>query len=75
MAHVQQTPMHLRNYADPMTAWLGWVLFIGIVLFGAGLINVMQGLIALFDEGFYLEPASRLVLDLRGGRCWRWASR
>ncbi|GAB1642191.1 hypothetical protein [Krasilnikovia sp. MM14-A1259] len=71
MAHVQQTPAHLRNYADPMTAGLGWVLFIGIVMFGAGLINVMQGLIALFDENFYLSPASKLVIDLSYA-VWGW---
>ncbi|GAB1693597.1 hypothetical protein [Krasilnikovia sp. M28-CT-15] len=71
MAHVQQTPTHLRSYSDPMTAWFGWVLFVGIVLVGAGLINVMQGLIALLDEDFYLAPASKLVIDLSYA-VWGW---
>ncbi|RZU49417.1 hypothetical protein EV385_1167 [Krasilnikovia cinnamomea] len=71
MAHVQQTPAHLRNYANPATAWFGWVLFVGIVLVGAGLINVMQGLIALLDENFYLQPASKLVINLSYA-VWGW---
>ena len=55
-----------------MTAWLGWVLFVGILLVAAGVINVIQGLVALFDSDFYLVSASGLAIDVNY-TAWGWA--
>ncbi|MFC3383066.1 DUF7144 family membrane protein [Couchioplanes azureus] len=54
------------------TAWLGWVVFIGIILCAAGLINAVQGLVAIFDDGFYRAPTSSLVVDADYA-VWGWA--
>ncbi|MFI7600384.1 hypothetical protein [Actinoplanes sp. NPDC049681] len=54
------------------TAWLGWVVFIGILLCGAGLINAVQGLVAGFDENFYRSSASGLAIDVNYA-VWGWA--
>lgn len=44
-------------------AWLGWILFVSIIMFSAGLINITQGMIALLDEDFYITSASGLAVD------------
>ncbi|RSM69596.1 hypothetical protein DMB66_11460 [Actinoplanes sp. ATCC 53533] len=46
------------------TAWLGWVLFISIIMLSAGLINIAQGLIALLDDDFYVASATGLTVDV-----------
>ncbi|MEV6596251.1 hypothetical protein AB0M36_05215 [Actinoplanes sp. NPDC051346] len=58
--------------AEPTTAWLGWVVFIGILLCAAGMINAVQGLVAVFDDDFYQASTTRLVVDLDYA-AWGWA--
>ena len=49
----------------------GWIGFAGILMLLVGSIDFMQGLIALFDdEYFVVTEAGFLVLDLTG---WGWA--
>ena len=36
--------------------WAGWAVFGAIMLCIAGSVNVMQGLVALLDEGYFLVP-------------------
>jgi hypothetical protein len=45
-------------------AWLGWVLFVSIIMLSAGLINIAQGLIALLDDDFYVASATGLAVDV-----------
>jgi len=44
-------------------AWLGWILFVSIIMVSVGLINIVQGMVALLDDDFYLTPASGLAVD------------
>ena len=67
-----RVPAHLRSGAPDVTLWLGWVLFIGILLFAAGVVNAIQGLVALFDDNFYLTSASNLAIDVNY-TAWGWA--
>ena len=46
----------------PQSAWTGWVTFAASVLVVLGLINLFQGLLALFQEGYFLVPANDVVL-------------
>lgn len=57
--------------ATGLTKWIGWILFIGIVLFVSGLISLIQGLVALLDDDFYLVKAETLALDLNY-TTWGW---
>ena len=36
--------------------WAGWDVFGAIMLVIAGSVNIMQGLVALLDEGYFLVP-------------------
>jgi hypothetical protein len=65
-------PAHQSTEHPPVTAWLGWVLFIAIILLSSGLINLIQGLVALFDDDFYPASGANLVIDVNYA-VWGWA--
>jgi hypothetical protein len=53
----------MTQLQEPMTGssaasdrWAGWGVFGAIMLSIAGSVNVMQGLVALLDEGYFLVP-------------------
>ena len=81
MTHVQQSgfsrqqppsaPAHLSSDPRGATAWLGWVLFVSIMLFAAGVINAVQGLVAILDDDFYLVSTSDLVIAVNY-TVWGW---
>ena len=49
----------------------GWIGFAGILILIVGALDFFQGLIALFDDNYYVvTPAGFIVLDLTG---WGWA--
>jgi hypothetical protein len=41
----------------PSDAWAGWITFAAVILTLIGTLNVIQGFIALFDDGFFVVPA------------------
>ena len=46
------------------TAWLGWILFVSIIMLSAGLITIVQGLVALLDDDFYGTAATGLAVEV-----------
>ena len=50
---------HVPGRPDP---WSGWVTFGALVLVMLGCINALQGLLALFDEGYFVARGEELVL-------------
>ena len=46
----------------PSSDWTGWVTFAASLLVVLGLLNIFQGLLALFDEGYFIVPGDDLVL-------------
>ena len=42
--------------SDHSDRWAGWAVFGAIMLVIAGSVNVMQGLVALLDDGYFLVP-------------------
>ena len=51
------------NSPDP-TGWTGWVIFASFMMFLVGTFQAIQGLVALFDNGFYLVHPNGLVVDV-----------
>jgi hypothetical protein len=51
------------NDPDP-TGWTGWVVFASFMMILLGLFQAIQGLVALFDDGFYLVRPSGLVVHV-----------
>ncbi|MGY1606717.1 MULTISPECIES: DUF7144 family membrane protein [unclassified Geodermatophilus] len=59
------------SYREPPTAWAGWVVFGGVMLITVGAFQVVQGLVALFDDGFYAVTQDGLVVDV-DYNTWGW---
>jgi hypothetical protein len=47
-----QTPH--ETSVRPSGAWAGWVAFAAVILTLVGTLNVIQGLVALFDDGYFV---------------------
>jgi hypothetical protein len=51
------------NEPDP-TGWTGWIVFASFMMILVGSFQAIQGLVALFDDGFYVVRESGLVVDV-----------
>lgn len=52
------------------TGWVGWVYFASVMIFIVGSIQLVSGLVALFEEDFYITTdKSLLVFDYSQ---WGW---
>src|SRR5439155_1998275 len=54
-----------------VTGWVGWVLFGAVIMFVAGFINIIEGLVALFKDDYYQVRPSGLVLHVNY-TAWGW---
>lgn len=54
-----------------LTKWVGWILFVGIVMIVSGLLSLIQGLVALFDDDFYLVTRDGLPVPVDYS-VWGW---
>ena len=59
-----------EGYAAP-SAWTGWVVFGGVMLIMMGAFQVIEGLVALFDDGFYAVRSDGLVVNVNYNT-WGW---
>jgi hypothetical protein len=53
------------------SGWAGWVVFAGTMLILVGIFQIIQGLVAVFDDGFYLVHPSGLVVNVNY-TTWGW---
>ena len=54
-----------------ITGWAGWVAFAGVMLIMLGGLQAIEGLVALFNDGFYLVGADGLVVNVDYD-AWGW---
>ena len=59
------------TYGDAPTAWAGWVVFGGVMLIMMGSFQIIEGLVALFDDGFYAVASNGLVVNV-DYNTWGW---
>jgi hypothetical protein len=67
----QYPPETDTRYGDGPTAWAGWVVFGGVMLIMLGAFQIIEGLVALFDDGFYAVGPNGLVVDV-DYNTWGW---
>jgi len=67
----RRDPETYVRYETEPTAWAGWVVFAGVMLIMLGTFQIIQGLVALFDDGFYLVAPSGLLVDV-DYNTWGW---
>jgi uncharacterized membrane protein len=58
-------------YEQDRTAWAGWVVFAGVMLVMLGAFQIIEGLVALFKDGFYLVGQKGLVVNVNY-TTWGW---
>jgi hypothetical protein len=78
MSHTQQKqsayapgpPSDVRDYPQP-TAWAGLVVFAGVMLLMLGAFQVIEGIVALIRDDYYLVTRNGLVLTF-DYTAWGW---
>jgi hypothetical protein len=60
-----------RHHRAPVTGWVGWVLFAGLVMFTTGFFNIIEGLVALFNHGYYRARTTDLAIHANYAT-WGW---
>ena len=77
MSDTQQRPAYTAGgrYNAPRrpepTAWVGFVLFAGILLVMVGAFQAIEGLVALFKDEYYVVTRTGLVLNV-DYTTWGW---
>ena len=54
-----------------MTGWVGWIAFAGVMMVLLGAFHVLQGLVAVFRDEYYLVSSSGLILNV-DYTAWGW---
>lgn len=62
-----------RGQAAPgeQTAWVGWVVFGAMMMILLGSFHAISGLVAIFDETFFVVPSQDLVVTVSYDT-WGW---
>jgi hypothetical protein len=58
-------------YGREPTGWTGWVVFASFMMLLLGTLQAIEGLVAIFDDGYYRVTASGLVVSL-DYTAWGW---
>jgi hypothetical protein len=64
------TPSGTHRQQQP-TAWVGWIMFASVMLILVGTFQAIAGLVALFNDDYYLVRPSGLVVSL-DYTAWGW---
>lgn len=53
------------------SGWAGWVLFAAVMMIVLGAFQIIAGLVALFERGYYLVTSSHLLIHVNY-TAWGW---
>jgi hypothetical protein len=56
---------------DEPTGWLGWIAFAGVMMLLMGTLHAIQGLVALFQDTYYLIGSEGLIVSA-DYTTWGW---
>src|SRR5687768_872597 len=60
------------GYSEPRTTgWVGWVVFAGTMMLLIGFFHIIQGLVALLDDDYFLVTDSGLTVHV-DYTAWGW---
>ena len=70
--HTGYTSTGGRSYPrDERSGWTAWVIFAGVIMAMIGSFHVIAGLVALFNDEYYVTSSSGLVLTF-DYTAWGW---
>jgi uncharacterized membrane protein len=67
----QDTSRSASRHRPDRTAWTGWVVFAGLMMIMVGSFQAIEGLVAIFDDGFYHVTEGGLVVNV-DYTAWGW---
>ena len=68
--HADPRPGHLRTREHPTTRWAVWAVFAASMMFLLGSLQALMGLVAIFDDDFYVVTRNYTFdLDVSA---WGW---
>jgi hypothetical protein len=74
MVHTREPVVHpgdAKHARNEVTGWVGWVLFAGVMMLTVGFLNVMEGIVALFRDDYYLVRPNGFVVNV-DFTVWGW---
>ncbi len=68
-----KVPQQARGRPEPTeaTGWVGWVAFGAMMMVLLGSFQIIAGLVALFDDGYYLVVSDKLLVSVNY-TTWGW---
>jgi len=60
------------NGSAPPTMWVGWIAFAGVMMIMLGAFHAIEGLVALFQDSYFLVGKNNLVVHV-DYTAWGWA--
>jgi hypothetical protein len=70
-SYASERPAGADTPAPAASGWVGMVVFAGVMLLTLGAFQVTEGLVALYDEKFYLVTSDGLLLQM-DYQVWGW---
>jgi hypothetical protein len=71
MTGTDRSSYQTRASRDAPSGWAGWVVFAGILMIMMGAYQAIVGLVALFDDGYYVVRPEGLVVNV-DYTTWGW---
>ena len=71
MTGTDQSSYRSRGSGRASSAWAGWVVFAGVLMVLVGAYQAIVGLVALFDDGYYVVRPEGLVVNV-DYTVWGW---
>jgi hypothetical protein len=53
------------------TGWTGWIVFASFMMFMLGSFQIVQGIVAIFDDGYYAVTSKGLLVNV-DYTAWGW---
>jgi hypothetical protein len=53
------------------SSWVGWIAFAGMLMLMLGVFHIVQGLVAVFNDDYYLVRPSGLIVNI-DYTAWGW---
>jgi hypothetical protein len=67
---VDTTAVAYSSEPEP-SGWTGWIVFASFMMFMIGTFQVVQGLVAIFDDGYYAVTENGLLVNV-DYTAWGW---
>jgi hypothetical protein len=71
MTQYTDRPPGASSHYNGTSGWVGWIAFAGLMMTMLGFFHIIQGLVALFNETYFLVPDSRLIVSVNY-TTWGW---